>query len=470
MNYFEKMQFLTGKTFNPRNAIFHKRDILLCFLSIFIGISIGFLAQALKAVINFVTNIFYFGNFSFDEAVPADHHLGYWAFFIPILGGIIIGMIARFVNPSVYGHGIPETMEKILINDSLIQKRMIFLKPISAAISVGTGGPFGEEGPIIATGATFGSTIGQFIKMNSYERRVLLSSGVAGAVSAAFGSPIGGIFLAIELMLFEFKPRSLVPASLAVIAAEFIRMKFMGDTLAFPMPLVPLPSASLEVVCYFIIGLIIGLIAVGITHCVHFLEAGFEKLPVHWMWWPAIGGIGVGAVGVFEPRVLGAGYGTITSILNGNIVGSVAVSLFILKFLAWLIGVSSRTTAGTLAPLFMIGSALGVMLGGMVTHFIPFIHIDPKIAAMVGMAALFAGVTRSFLGSIFITLESTHQFWASIPVVTGCVAAYIVSLFMMQHSMITHGLVKKGILIPHEENRDEENTVKKIEGEKRSDK
>ena len=465
MKYLEKMQFLTGKTFNPRNAIFHKRDILICFLSIFIGISIGFLAQALKSVINFVTNLFYFGKYSFSLSTPADHQLGYWAFFIPIIGGLIIGMIARFVNPSVYGHGIPETMEKILINDSLIQKRLLFLKPISAAISVGTGGPFGEEGPIIATGATFGSAIGQFIKMNSYERRVLLAAGVAGAVSAAFGSPIGGIFLAIELMLFEFKPRSLVPASLAVIAAEFVRMKFMGDILAFPMTLVPLPSASIEIVCYFIIGIIVGIVAVGITHCVHFLESGFEKLPVHWMWWPAIGGVGVGAIGIIEPRILGAGYETITYILNGNIIGCVAVSLFVLKFLAWLIGVSSRTTAGTLAPLFMIGSALGVMLSGMITHFIPFIQIDPKIAAMVGMAALFAGVTRAFLASIFITLESTHQFWASIPVFTGCVAAYIVSLFMMQHSMITSGLVKKGIHIPHEENR-EETFVEKMNKEK----
>ncbi len=461
MNYFKKVQFLTGKRFNPRNAIFHKRDILLCFLSVLIGISIGFLAQALKAVINFVTNIFYFGKFSFDKSILAEHHLGYWAFFIPIIGGLIIGLIARFVNPSVYGHGIPETMEKILINDSLIQKRMIFLKPVSAAISVGTGGPFGEEGPIIATGATFGSAIGQLIKMNPYERRVLLAAGVAGAVSAAFGSPIGGIFLAIEFMLFEFKPRSLVPASLAVIAAEFVRMRFMQDTLAFPMTLVPLPSASLEVACYFIFGIIIGVVAVGITHCVHYLESGFEKLPVHWMWWPAIGGIGVGSIGIFEPRVLGAGYETISSILNGNIFGKVAVTLFILKLLAWLIGVSSRTTAGTLAPLFMIGSALGVTLGEIVNHFNPFIHIDPKIAAMVGMAALFAGVTRAFLASIFITLESTHQFWASIPVITASIAAYIVSLFMMQHSIITQGLVKKGIFIPQEENRNEFDSEKK---------
>ena len=137
---------------------------------------------------------------SFDLATPLNNNLGYWAFFIPIIGGLIIGLMARFVNQSVYGHGIPETMEKILINHSLIQKRMLFLKPAAAAISVGTGGPFGEEGPIIATGATFGSALGQLFKVTPYERKVLLAAGVAGAVSAAFGSPIGGVFLSIELM------------------------------------------------------------------------------------------------------------------------------------------------------------------------------------------------------------------------------------------------------------------------------
>ncbi|BBH52610.1 chloride channel protein [Fluviispira sanaruensis] len=452
MTYIEKMRYFRGKFFVHKSAFFHKRDFFICLLSLIIGIFIGFLAEALKLVINLVTNIFYFGKFSITEALPAQHQLGYWAFFMPVIGGIIIGLIARFINPAVYGHGIPETMEKVLLNDSIISKRLLILKPTAAAISVGSGGPFGDEGPIIATGGILGSTIGQFIKTSSYERKILLSAGVAGAVSSAFGSPLGGIFLALELMLYEFKSRSLIPVALSVIAAEFIRMKFVGDELIFPMSVVSLPSASSEIFCFFIIGIISGIVAVGITHCVHYLENGYAKLPMHWMWWPAIGGIGVGAIGLLEPKILGAGYSTITQILNGHIVADSIIYLFILKFLAWLIAVSSRTTAGTLAPLFMMGSALGVTLFGFIIYFFPLINLDIKTAALVGMAALFCGVTRAFLASVFITLESTHQFWAAVPILTGCVAAYIVSLFLMQHSILTKELEKKGVSFLLEEN------------------
>ncbi|KAB8032035.1 chloride channel protein [Fluviispira multicolorata] len=452
MTYFEKMRFLKGKSFAPKPAIFQKRDFFLCILSLFIGIFIGLLSEALKLVINIVTNLFYFGKFSLSDISPAHHQLGNWAFFIPIIGGLIIGCMARFINPAIYGHGIPETMEKVLLNDSIISKRMLILKPAAAAISIGTGGPFGDEGPIIATGGILGSAFGQIIKTSAYERKILLSAGVAGAVSAAFGSPLGGIFLAIELMLFEFKIRSLIPASVSVIAAEFIRMKFIGDELVFPMSIVTLPSASVEIFCFLIIGLIAGIVAVGITHCVHFLENGYAKLPVHWMWWPALGGVGVGAVGLLEPRVLGAGYLTISQILNGHLLGYSIVSIFILKVITWLIAVSSRTTAGTLAPLFMVGSALGVTLYGIIVNLFPLITLDVKVAALVGMAALFCGVTRAFLASVFITLESTHQFWAAVPVLTGCIAAYIVSLFLMQHSILTQELGKKGVKFPHDEN------------------
>ena len=437
-----------ARRIHPSDALFHRRDIFLSLLAIFIGVIIGVLAEVLKLLINLVTNISYYHYFSFSEATPEYNNLGHWALFIPALGGLIVGLIARFVNKGVYGHGLPETMEKILLNDSLIQKRMLFLKPIAAAISVGTGGPFGDEGPIIATGGTLGSAVGQIIKTTAYERKILLSCGVAGAVAAAFGSPFGGVFLALELMLFEFKARSLVPVVFCAITAELIRMKFIGDVLAFPIPQVTLPTGIVNLLCYFVIGLIAGCVAVGITHCVHFLENSFDKLPIHWMWWPAIGGLCVGALGLLDPRILGAGYDTIDHLLAGHILGFAAVSLFALKFCAWIIGVSSRTTAGTLAPLFMIGSSLGILLCGILLHYFPSMQLDYKIAALVGMGALFTGVTRSFLASVFIVLECTHQFWASVPVLAGGVAAYLISLFLMHHSLITHELNKKGVKMP----------------------
>ncbi len=458
MNYINKFQ-LAARRIQPREALFHKRDFFLALLAIVIGLIVGVVAEALKLLINLVTNLSYYRLFSFSEAKPEFHNLGIWALFIPALGGLAIGIMARFFNKGVYGHGIPETMEKILLNDSLIQKRMLILKPLAAAISVGTGGPFGDEGPIIATGGALGSAVGQIIKTTSYERKILLSCGVAGAVAAAFGSPLGGIFLALELMLLEFKARSLVPVVLCALTAELIRMKFVGDLLAFDIPAVNLPSGIINLLCYFFIGLISGLIAVGITHCVHFLENGFDRLPIHWMWWPALGGIGVGIIGLADPRILGAGYDTIAHILSGNIIGFAAVSLFFLKLCAWIIGVSSRTTAGTLAPLFMIGGSLGIMLCGIMMYFFPSLDMDFKIAALVGMGALFTGVTRAFLASVFIVLECTHQFWASVPILAGGVSAYLISLFLMQHSLITHELVKKGAKIPTEHENEGQNNL-----------
>lgn len=450
MNYKDKIHLL-ARTIHPRDALFHRRDIFLGFLAILVGIFIGVVAEILKLLINFVTNITYYGSFSFGAASPQGHNLGFWALFIPALGGLFVGLLARFVNKGVYGHGLPETMEKILLNDSLIQKRMLLLKPLAAAISVGTGGPFGDEGPIIATGGALGSAVGQVIQTSAYERKILLSCGVAGAVAAAFGSPFGGIFLAIELMLFEFKPRSLVPVVLCAITAEMIRIQFVGSTLAFSLPNIVLSNSFINLFCYFIIGLISGVIAVGITHWVHFLENTFDKLPVHWMWWPAVGGLGVGALGLLDPRILGAGYETIDHILSGNILGFAAVSLFALKLCAWIIGVSSRTTAGTLAPLFMIGGSLGVVLCGLLIYYFPSVALDFKVAALVGMGAVFTGVTRALLASVFIVLECTHQFWATVPVLAGCGAAYLISLFLMKHSFITHGLMKKGIRVPQED-------------------
>jgi CIC family chloride channel protein len=446
MTYKNKIR-LVARTIHPHDALFHRRDIFLGVLGLAIGALIGIVAEALKLLINFVTNLSYYHYFSFSEATPALHNMGAWAVVIPALGGLVVGVMARFVNKGVQGHGLPETMEKILLKDSLIEKRMLFLKPLAAAISVGTGGPFGDEGPIIATGGTLGSAVGQILKTTAAERKILVSCGVAGAVSAAFGSPFGGIFLALELMLCELKPRSLVPVVLCVISAVLMRIHFMGNELAFPIPHLEISFSFTYFFCYFMMGVICGVIAVGLTHAVHFLEKLFDKLPIHWMWWPAIGGLCVGVIGLVDPRILGAGYPTIQRLLAGDILGFAAVTLFGLKLLAWVIGVSSRTTAGTLAPLFFIGSSLGVLLCGIGTHFFPDLQLNMSLAALVGMGALFTGVTRAFVSSVFIVLECTHQYWVSMPVLAGGVGAYLISLFLTQHSLLTHELEKKGIRV-----------------------
>jgi len=289
----------------PRRAsLIEPRVLWICALAIVLGGGAALIARVLVALIALVTNLAFLGRWSLQAVSPADHNLGAWVIVVPVLGGVIVGLMARWGSRAIRGHGIPEAMEQVLLNESRIPPRITFLKPISSAVAIGTGGPFGAEGPIIATGGALGSFIGQVLHVTGHERKVLLAAGAAGGMTAIFGSPLAAVVLAVELLLFELRARSLVPVALATVAAAGVRYATVGSAPVFAMPAVAEPGLA-ALAMYVLLGAAIGLVSVGVTRVLYAIEDGFERLPIHWMWWPAIGGIAVGVVGYFAPRTLG---------------------------------------------------------------------------------------------------------------------------------------------------------------------
>src|SRR5690606_7231491 len=349
----------------------------------------------------------------------------------------------------IRGHGIPEAMEQVLLNESKIPPRITFLKPVSSAVAIGTGGPFGAEGPIIATGGALGSFLGQLLHVTGDERKVLLAAGAAGGMTAIFGSPVAAVILAVELLLFELRPRSLIPVAMAVVAAAGVRYATVGTAPVFAMPYVDEPGLA-ALACYVLLGAAIGLVSVGVTHAVYAIEDAFAKLPVHWMWWPAIGGVVVGVVGYFAPLTLGVGYTNIEDIVAGHFAAGALAFLCVMKFVSWSIALGSGTSGGTLAPLFTIGGALGALAGFGMVAIAPGLGLDPRIAGLVGMAAIFAGASRALLTSVVFAFETTQQAHGLLPLLGGCAAAYLVSALAMRNTIMTEKIARRGVRVPTE--------------------
>ena len=422
------------------------RTLAMSGLAVGVAVLAALAAQLLTRLIGFVTNLAFYSRFSTAFTSPADNHLGLGVIFVPVIGALIVGLMARFGSSAIRGHGIPEAMEQVLLNESRIPPRITFLKPVSAAVAIGTGGPFGAEGPIIATGGALGSLIGQIRHTTAIERKTLLAAGAAAGMAATFGTPVSAVLLAIELLLFEYSPRSLIPVSLAAVAATGIRAAFMGWTPIFAMPTVS-PPGGFDLAVYVALGFVFGLAAVAITRTLYAIEDWFERLPVHWMWWPAIGAVAVGIVGYFAPHTLGVGYDNIDHILSGQIAGWALLLLVIGKLISWEIALASGTSGGTLAPLMTIGGGLGALVGTLT-------HVDPRMAALVGMAAMFAGASHAVLASAVFAFEATRQTNGLLPVLAGCATAYLVSLRLMPHSIMTEKLARRGTKIRSEMHAD----------------
>lgn len=423
------------------------RLLLISTYAIIVAIAISFIARFLVYLINLVTNISFFGRFSLAFHSPAGNNLGAWVIVIPAIGGILVGLMALYGSKAIRGHGIPEAMEQILVNESNIKPSITFLKPISSAIAIGTGGPFGAEGPIIATGGALGSTLGQLFKITANERKIILASGATAGMSAIFGTPIAGVFLAIELLLFEFSPRSILPVALACITGAAGHHLLFESGPVFPMPELAIPSNT-ALGLYSLMGILVGFLSLGITKIVYLIEDMFEKLPIHWIWWPAIGGLAVGTIGFFAPHTLGVGYDNITGILSGSWPLQLVFTLCIFKFLSWAIALGSGTSGGTLAPLLTIGGAAGAIIGTLVLHYFPNAGISLPMAALIGMASMFAGASRAYLTSIIFALEATMQSHALLPLLGACTAAYLVSFFLMENTIMTEKIARRGIFTP----------------------
>jgi H+/Cl- antiporter ClcA/CBS domain-containing protein len=435
----------------PQYSLIDRRVLFLCALAIGLGIAAGFVAQLLVGLISLITNLAYFGTLSREYRPPAAAigRLGLWSIPIPILGALVVGVMARYGSKAIRGHGIPEAMEQVLTNESRIPARVTFLKPASAAVAIGTGGPFGAEGPIIATGGALGSVIGQFIHTTAAERKTLLAAGAAAGMAATFGSPVAAVLLAIELLLFEFRPRSIIPVALAASAATGIHLVFEGMEPVFAMTDLAQPS-GMALAAYIALGGVMGVISVIVTKAVYLIEDGFEKLPVHWMWWPAIGAVAVGVVGYFAPDTLGVGYYNISAVLSNRLTVPAIVFLCSMKFLSWSIALGSGTSGGTLAPLFTIGGGIGAVIGIGLVAAAPWAGVDPRIAALVGMAAIFSGASRAMLASAVFAFETTLQPFGLLPLLGGCAASYLISTLLMRNSIMTEKITRRGIRTPGE--------------------
>lgn len=432
----------------PEKSLFQKKRLIqISVIAVAVAAIISLIAKVLIYLIDLVTNVAFYGIFDFEFRSPADNQLGLWVIVIPAIGGVLVGLMALYGSKAIRGHGIPEAMEQILTNKSKIKPSIAFLKPLSSAIAIGTGGPFGAEGPIIATGGALGSTFGQMFNITSNERKIILAAGATAGMSAIFGTPVAAIFLAIELLLFEFSPKAILPVALACITGAAGHHLLFEAGPVFPMPDVAIPS-NLALIIYSVMGLGIGLISLALTKMVYYVEDAFEKLPIHWMWWPAIGGLAVGIIGYFAPNTLGVGYDNIINLLTGQITLTLMLSLCFFKFLSWAIALGSGTSGGTLAPLLTIGGAAGAILGSLVLSFFPDSGISIPMAALIGMSSMFAGASRAYLTSITFALEATMQSHALLPLLGACTGSYLVSFFLMENTIMTEKIARRGVYTP----------------------
>jgi len=417
-------------------------------LSLLVGAVSAGVALGLLDLIGLITHLLYYGTVSVTLVQPTIHHLGWITVFIPIGGGLIIGAFAYWGSERIRGHGIPEAMETILVGGSNVEPRLAILKPISSAVSIGTGGPFGAEGPIILTGGAFGSVIAQFFHLSASERRTLLVAGACGGMAAVFGTPVAATLFGIELLVFEWKPRSMVPIGIAVAVAETIRGVFSAHHLVKAAPLFPVPAhgafSSLDVLVAAGVGVAGGLLAWVLTGAVYGSEDAFKKLPIHWAWWPAIGGIVIGVGGLIDPRALGVGYASIDAELGGRIAIAGLATLLIVKLVIWSIALGSGTSGGILAPLLIMGAAMG----GLMSPVLP--GGTTATWALLGMAATLAGVTRSPFTAIVFSFELTHDTGSLLPLLVACSIAHLISTLVLKRSILTEKVARRGFHVVRE--------------------
>jgi chloride channel protein, CIC family len=451
---------MRAKPSTLRDFTVNKRVWLLTAVSLAIGVGAAGLAVVLLRAIAFMTNLFYYHRLSLAMVGPAGSSLSHWLMpLVPIVGGLLVGLLAHYGSEKIRGHGIPEAIEAILLHGARVDPKVAILKPLSAAIAIGSGGPFGAEGPIIMTGGAFGSLVAQWLKLTDAERTTLLVAGAAAGMSATFAAPMAAILLAVELLLFEWRPRSLIPVAVASITAGALRIGWLGAGPIFPVDV----HAGMRMWPLILIaaplGILVGFAAAGLSRLMYGFEDMFEHLGertgIHWMWWPAIGGIGIGLGGFFFPRGLGVGYDNIAELLRGNAPLGLLLGLLLAKSLMWAFSLSSGTSGGVLAPLLMIGAAIGEMAARLA-------HLPgdmQALFALMGMGAMLAGSLGVPLTAILFSLELTHALPALLPLALACTAAYLVTSLVMPRSILTEKLSRRGYHLSREYGVDPLETV-----------
>jgi len=430
------------------------RMLLLSGLALVIGCSGAALAYLLLHLIYAATNLFYFHRLSWQFVSPATNTLHWLAVFVPVIGGLMIGVMARFGTDKIRGHGIPEALEAILMNGAKVGPKVAIYKPISAAIAIGSGGPFGAEGPIIMTAGSVGSLFAQLFKLSDAERTTLLVAGAAAGMAGVFSTPLSAVLLAVELLLFEWRPRSLVPVAIAATTAGVLRRHLLGDGPLFPMPQLTTAIEPRIVLAAILLGVIAGVAALLLSRAVYASEDLFEEhLPLHWMWWPAIGGVVVGIGGLIFPRGLGTGYDVIASLIGGNTTWQLIAGVLVIKSIIWAFSLGSGTSGGILAPLLMIGGALGALAG----HALPFVQTGAW--PLVGMAAILSGAIGCPLTAAVLSMELTHNYSLMLPLLAASVAAHAFTVLFQKRSILTERLSRRGYHLSREYGVDPLETV-----------
>ncbi|HWB84815.1 MAG TPA: chloride channel protein [Bryobacteraceae bacterium] len=403
-----------------------------------IGFVCAYVALALLRLIGLFTNVFFFQRWSFASSSPAGNHLGLLVILVPIVGALIVGFMARYGSERIRGHGIPEAIEAILINGSKVEPKVAVLKPLSSAISIGSGGPFGAEGPIIVTGGAIGSMIAQLFRLSSAERKTLLVAGAAGGMSATFAAPVAAVLLAVELLLFEWKPRSLIPVVFSSATAAATRRYILGPGPVFPTPPHTAFITASSLVSCLVVGLLAGLLSILVTEAVYTAEEGFHKLPIHWMWWPALGGLVIGIGGLIYPQALGVGYDVIGNLLQGNTPAKALLMILIVKAVIWSVSLASGTSGGVLAPLLMLGGALG----GLESFFLP--HQGLGFWPLVSMGAVLGGTMRAPLTGVIFSLELTHDINMLLPLLIAVTVSHMCTVLVLRRSILTEKVARRG--------------------------
>ncbi len=420
------------------------RLLAISGIAIVIGIVSTYVAKGLLALINVFTNLFFFQRISAAPASPADHTLGLFGILVPVVGALIIGFMARYGSERIRGHGIPEAIEAILINGSKVEPKVALLKPLSSAISIGSGGPFGAEGPIIMTGGAFGSLIAQFVHLTSAERKTLLVAGAAAGMSATFAAPVASVLLAVELLLFEWKPRSFVPVAIASATAAAARRYVIGMGPIFPVTPHPAFIGPEGLAGCVIAGLLAGVLATMLTQAVYASEDAFARLPFHWMWWPCLGGLVIGLGGYFFPQALGVGYDTIGKLLQGDVTNGTIIGILVVKSTIWSVSLGSGTSGGVLAPLLMVGGALG----GVEARVLP--NLGPGFWPLVSMGAILGGTMGSPLTGVVFALELTHDVNMLLPLLVAVSIAHAFTVLVLKRSILTEKIARRGYHLSRE--------------------
>jgi H+/Cl- antiporter ClcA/CBS domain-containing protein len=421
------------------------RVLQICGLALPVGFVAALAAWCLLRLIGLFTNLFFYGRWETKLVAPgAGAHSWLLILCLPIAGGLVVGLMARFGSEKIRGHGMPEAIEAILTRGSRVEPRVAILKPISAAISIGSGGPFGAEGPIIMTGGALGSVLAQHLELTADERKTLLVAGAAAGMAATFNAPLASVLLAVELLLFEWRPRSMLPVATAVAVATVTRIHLLGAGAVFAVPAAGLHLSTADYVLCAAVGVATGALGAALTALVYAAEDAFTKLPVHWMWWPAIGGLIIGLGGIAEPRALGVGYDVIRELLTGRAAMSLIVGIFIVKSLIWSLSLGSGTSGGVLAPMFMIGGAFGALVAPLLPH------VAAGFWPLICLAGVIGGVMRAPFTAVVFSAELTGRWAAVLPLLIGAAGAYLFTALTLKRSVLTEKVARRGFHLTRE--------------------